>query len=156
MISAIRSVHTTAGRFVLVADDEPVIRALVARVLVELNLVPVLVGDGAAAIAAVEAHRSELVCAVLDTAMPGANGIDAAQVIQWIAPDLAIMLMSGAMPAHAAGRIARLRLAGMLCKPFPVEALRELILQAVSAGAACGEGVGIRDGQLQMEELQRG
>jgi CheY-like chemotaxis protein len=142
-MSAIRPIHGTARRLVLVADDEPAIQAIVARVLVELDLVPLLVGDGAAAIAAVEAHRSELVCAILDIAMPGANGVDAAHVIQWIAPELAIMLMSGAVPADCAGRITRLHLAGMLHKPFPLVALRELILHAVADGGVHGKSVGI-------------
>lgn len=135
MMNTGNPLQETVRRLVLVADDEPAILAIIARVLVELDLVPLLVGDGAAAIAAVEAHQSELVCAILDIAMPGANGVDAAHVIQRLAPDLAIMLMSGAIPAYCATDITRLRLTGMLLKPFPLTALRELLLYAV---ANCG------------------
>ncbi len=53
-----------------------------------------------------------------------------------MAPDLAIVLMSGAVPAQYAERIERLRLAGMLHKPFSLAALRELIRHVVSDGGA--------------------
>jgi CheY-like chemotaxis protein len=123
-------------RLALVADDETMIRDIVARVMRQLGLVALAVGDGAAAIAAVETHRGDLVCAILDVVMPIVNGVDAAHAIQRIAPDLAIVLMSGAVPAHYAERIERLRLVGMLYKPFPLAALRELIRQAVGDGVA--------------------
>jgi DNA-binding NarL/FixJ family response regulator len=59
------------------------------------------------------------------------NGVDAAHAIQRIAPDLAIVLMSGAVPAYCIAPIKRLRLAGMLHKPFLLTELRELIRQAI-------------------------
>jgi CheY-like chemotaxis protein len=133
-MSATQPTYAAVRRLVLVADDEPTHRAIVARVIVDLGLVPLLVGDGAAAIAAVEAHQSELVCAILDIAMPGGNGVDAAHVIQLIAPNVALMLMSGAAPANCAGRITRLHLVGVLQKPFPLAALRELLLHTVGEG----------------------
>jgi CheY-like chemotaxis protein len=133
------SLDSRARTLVLVADDEATIRAIVSRVLVELGLVPVLVGDGAAAIHAVEAHGDELVCAILDVAMPGGNGIDAAHVIQRLAPDLPITLISGSVPNTAAGKITQLHLAGMLQKPFSLAALRALVLHAVDERAAYGK-----------------
>jgi DNA-binding NarL/FixJ family response regulator len=68
--------------------------------------------------------------------MPIVNGVDAAHAIQRITPDLAIVLMSGAVPAYYADGIERLRLAGMLHKLFPMAALRELIRDAVGDGVA--------------------
>jgi CheY-like chemotaxis protein len=131
-MSATQPTYAAVRRSVLVADDEPTIRLIVARVIVDLGLVPLLVDDGAAAIAAVEAHQSELVCAVLDITMPGGNGVDAAHVIQLMAPKVALILMSGSIPANCAGRITRLRLAGLLQKPFQLAALRELLLHTVA------------------------
>jgi CheY-like chemotaxis protein len=116
---------------VLVADDEPAIQGLVSRIIHKLGLDVLLVGDGAAAIAAVEAQRDDLACAILDVVMPVMNGIDAAHTIQQIAPGLAIVLMSGMIPDYYAERISRLRLAGMLPKPFPTPALRAIICHAV-------------------------
>lgn len=126
----------TARQLVLVADDEPAIQGLVARAITRLGLVALPVGDGAAAITAVAAHRTALACAVLDIVMPIVNGIDAARVIQQLEPDLAIVLMSGAIPSQCADQIAQLRLAGMLQKPFPLVTLQEMIRHAVGDSAA--------------------
>lgn len=143
--------HKTAPRPALVADDDAAIRALIARVLVQLGLVPVLVGDGAAAIDVVEARRSELACALLDIEMPGANGLDAAHAIQRLAPDLPIMLISGSIPNVAAGKLSRLRLAGTLDKPFSLAALRKLIRHALAQGATSDRPVGM--GQTQLTDV---
>jgi two-component system response regulator MprA len=127
-------IHETVRRLVLVADNEPAFHLIITHVLATFDLVPLLAYDGAAAIAAVEVHRSELRGAILDIAMPGIDGIDAAHVIQRIAPELAMMLMSAAYPVDYADRIGHLRLAGMLQKPFPLAALRELLLHTVVEG----------------------
>jgi CheY-like chemotaxis protein len=120
-----------ARRLVLVADDEAAIQLLVARVITQLGLDALPVGDGAAAITAVAARRANLACAVLDITMPLMNGVDAARAIQRLAPELAIVLMSGAVPAHMADSIKQLRLAGMLHKPFSLVTLRELIRRVI-------------------------
>jgi CheY-like chemotaxis protein len=125
-----------ARRLVLVADDEAAIQLLVARVIAQLGLDALSVGDGSAAITAVAARRADLACAVLDIAMPLVNGVDAARAIQRLAPELAIVLMSGAVPAHLADSIKQLRLVGMLHKPSPLVALRELIRQVVDHSIA--------------------
>lgn len=118
-------------QLIVVADDEEPIQFLVARVSRKLGFVVLPVGDGAAAIAAVKAHRVELACVILDIVMPIMNGVEAAQAIQRLAPELAIVLMSGAIPLHYVDPIKQLRLAGMLHKPFAMIALREQILRAV-------------------------
>ncbi len=83
--------------------------------------------NGAAAIAAVEAHRDSLACAILDIVMPIVNGVDAAHAIQATAPGLPIVLMSSAIPKAYRDRISQLRLAGMLAKPFSFATLRDLL-----------------------------
>jgi CheY-like chemotaxis protein len=120
-------------RLVLVADDDPAIQGLVARIIQRIGLIAVPVGDGVAAVAAVQKQRGNLACAILDVVMPVLNGVDAAHTIQQIAPELAIVLMSGAIPAHYTERIRRLRLAGMLSKPFHGPTLRALICHAIDS-----------------------
>jgi two-component system, cell cycle response regulator CpdR len=131
MITATAPPLRLGRRVVLVADDEEAIQAIVTRAIASLGLVTLPVSDGAAAIEAVRAHRPVLACAMLDVRMPIMNGADAAHAIQRIAPDLPIVLMSGAIPAHYTDRICRLRLAGMLEKPFTLAGLRIKILQAL-------------------------
>ena len=120
----------------LVADDDPAIQALVARVINRLGLVAVFADDGAAAITAVEAHGDSLACAILDIVMPIMNGVDAAHAIQATAPGLPIVLMSGAIPEAYRDRISQLRLAGMLAKPFSFATLRDLLRHATGDAVA--------------------
>ena len=134
MITAFLPVR--ARPLALVADDDPAIQALVARVINGLGLVAVFADNGAAAIAAVEAHRDNLACAILDIVMPIVNGVDAAHAIQATAPGLPIVLMSGAIPEAYMDRISQLRLAGVLAKPFSFATLRDLLRHVTRNAAA--------------------
>jgi two-component system cell cycle sensor histidine kinase/response regulator CckA len=127
MSTSLLTPTTEARRLVLVADDEQAILDLLTTVIGRLDLGVACVGDGAAAIAAVEIYRDKLLCVLMDIVMPVLNGVDAAHAIQAIAPSLPIVLMSGAIPTAYLDRIARVRLAGMLDKPFALVALRDLL-----------------------------
>jgi two-component system OmpR family response regulator len=124
---------------VLVADDEQAIQQLLTRVIGRLGLMALCVGDGAAAIAAVEAHHDKLICAIMDIVMPGVNGVDAAHAIQVTAPNLPIVLMSGAIPETHVDRIAQLQLAGMLSKPFAVAPVEDLLRHVAGNDIARGK-----------------
>ena len=72
MTAAIDARHGTAPT-VLVVDDEPMVREVVATYLQRDGLVVHEVGDGAAATAWLAAHRPDLV--VLDIMLPGTDGL---------------------------------------------------------------------------------
>jgi two-component system cell cycle sensor histidine kinase/response regulator CckA len=80
---------------VLIADDEPAIADFVERVLALMGLLAVVVSDGAAAIKVAQTFQGRLDCAILDVMMPDVNGIDAAEAIRRIIPELPIIFMSG-------------------------------------------------------------
>ncbi len=61
-------------RTILIADDDPHIRQLLAFALTKAGLTPVEAEDGEAALAAVAAHAPDLV--VLDINMPRMDGIE--------------------------------------------------------------------------------
>ena len=143
-----QSTSQSVRRLVLVADDEPALHQIVARVLATFDLVALLADDGAMAIAAVKARQSELCGAIMDIAMPGVDGVTAAHVIQQLVPDLAIIFMSGAVPDDFAVRAAGLRLAGTLQKPFPLAALRELIQQTFVDGIVRAEPLEITNARI--------
>jgi CheY-like chemotaxis protein len=121
---------------VLVADDDQAIQGLLTRVIGRLGLVAICVGDGAAAIVAVETHRNKLICVIIDIVMPVVNGVDAAHVIQAFAPGLPIVLMSGAIPYEYLDKISQLHIVGMLAKPFSVVHLQDLLRHVTGGGTA--------------------
>jgi two-component system OmpR family response regulator len=111
----------------LVADDDVAIGTLIARIVTPMGLTPVLAANGAQAIAIAQHYRLELAAAILDVQMPGTTGIEAAEAIQQLLPNLPIILMSAALPPQA--QIAHLRLAGTLTKPFAMSTLQTLLRQ---------------------------
>jgi CheY-like chemotaxis protein len=106
---------------ILVADDHPINRELIRRMLAGLGQTAFLVEDGAAAFAAVRERRFDLV--LMDVQMPVLSGPDATRLIrQWEAeggrPRTRIVaLTASAMPGDREAFLA----AGMdayLAKPF--------------------------------------
>ena len=120
---------TTSQRRALIADDEAVIGIIISRVITPLGLTPTIVRDGAAAIAAAQAYADQLCCAFVDISMPGVGGIEAAQVIHQLLPNLPIVLMSGSLAPQVTQQIGQLDLAGILAKPFTIDELRALLVQ---------------------------
>ncbi|WP_055591190.1 response regulator transcription factor [Peterkaempfera griseoplana] len=79
---------------VLIADDEPMIRAGVRAVLAsdpDMEIVAEA-GDGHEAVELVRRHRPAV--AVLDIRMPGLNGIDAAAEIRSTAPSTGVVMLT--------------------------------------------------------------
>ncbi|MFI8996872.1 response regulator [Streptomyces sp. NPDC053542] len=79
---------------ILVADDEPMIRAGVRAVLSHAPDIAVVAeaGDGHQAIDLVQRHRPQV--AVLDIRMPGLGGIEAAAEIRRTVPDTGIVMLT--------------------------------------------------------------
>jgi len=79
---------------VLIADDEPMIRAGVRAVLATAPDIEVVAEavDGHDAVELVRRHRPAV--AVLDIRMPGLNGIDAAAEIRDVAPAIGVVMLT--------------------------------------------------------------
>jgi len=92
---------TTFARTVLVVDDEPALRGLVARML-RLDGHHVLeAGGGPAAIAVYAEHIHEISVVVTDIVMPDMDGRMLATRLLELNPSLGIVLMSGYVPQSA-------------------------------------------------------
>jgi two-component system cell cycle sensor histidine kinase/response regulator CckA len=112
----------------LVADDDPVMRGVLARLLARAGYAVTAAADGAAALAAARAlaasgRRPALL--VTDVEMPAPGGADLAAAVAGaggLAPGVPVLLVSGRpLPPAAAGPLAGLRYA-FLPKPFAVAA----------------------------------
>jgi CheY-like chemotaxis protein len=113
----------------LIADDEPVISTLVARVAMQAGFTPLIVHNGADAITAAQTYVGALVGAILDVRMPGLTGVDVAEAIHQPLPALPLVLMTASVPPHLLSRIAQLPLVALLPKPFPLATLRTILTQ---------------------------
>ncbi len=125
----------SAPRSVLIADDDRDIGILLARIMRPLGLTPIVVTNGADAIAAARSHATELAAAFLDIQMPDMTGVDVAMAMHRVLPQVPIVLLSAGIPAHLTSNVAQLPLAGFLQKPFTLQAVRTLLAQLGVTGA---------------------
>jgi two-component system, response regulator, stage 0 sporulation protein F len=117
---------------ILVVDDEPPVRAMIGRALVELGYRVAEAADGPEALRLIRDERPDLV--VLDFLMPGMDGAEAAREIAALDPDLPIIFSTG----HGALRALRDAAgdeASILEKPFTLAQLDDLIRTTLRSAA---------------------
>ena len=107
--------ESASGTAVLVVDDEPTVREVVATYLRRDGHVVTEAGDGTAAIELVQRERFDLV--VLDMMLPGVNGLDILRRIRQMGDMPVIMLTAR---AEESDRVAGLELGAddYVVKPF--------------------------------------
>jgi PAS domain S-box-containing protein len=119
------------GEVVLVIDDEPTIRMLVAEVLAECGFAVIEAQDGPAGLRILESNaRVDLL--ITDVGLPGGmNGRQVADAARVHRPDLKILFITGYAENAVIGR-GRLE-SGMfvLTKPFQMEIIAERICEII-------------------------
>ena len=122
---------TALDACVLIADDDLAVADFVERTLALMGLSAVVVSDGAAAVKVAQTLQGRLDCAILDVMMPKMNGIDAAEAIRQITPDLPIIFMSGFFSPELLERATTMAHVAFLQKPFTLSDLRSLLTQVL-------------------------
>lgn len=115
------------GRRVLLAEDEPSNRRIIAEMLTRLGAEVTAVADGLEAVGAMAADRFDLV--LMDLGMPVLDGLSAVEVIasrmpaDALPPILALTAEVGADPAL----LARAGFAGVVAKPVTTDGLARVL-----------------------------
>ena len=127
----------SGARGVLVADDEPLLRRLIDRVLRGRGFEVTAVGDGDAAIECVTAPGGErLAVAVVDVGMPPHGGAAALETILAERPDLGVIVISGVSPDPALRELLTRWGGVFLAKPFAPDELVRAVDDALATSAA--------------------
>src|SRR5262245_11089298 len=122
--------QTSAGGTVLVVDDEPAVRTLVASTL-RADPVNVLLATSAEdAIAVAGAHRGEIDLLLTDAMMPGKSGVELARLLVSERPGLRVLIMTGYTP-DAIGMDGLPQKVAVLQKPFSPGDLRKRVREAL-------------------------
>ncbi|GLY99445.1 DNA-binding response regulator [Actinoplanes sp. NBRC 103695] len=112
------------GHQVLVVDDDRTVSDVVRRYLEQAGYAVVLAADGADGLAAIAAHRPDLV--VLDLMMPGIDGIEVCRRVRRQHPELPVVMLTAL--GEEADRVLGLEVGAddYVTKPFSP---RELVLR---------------------------
>jgi CheY-like chemotaxis protein len=100
--AAPRCTQTLAGRRVLVAEDHPINRKLVTRLLEKRSLVPILASDGREVLRALESGNFDLI--LMDIQMPVMDGLQTTAAIRQREQETGGHVPILAMTAHAMDR----------------------------------------------------
>lgn len=121
-----------AGKRILVADDEDIIRETVCDVLTRAGAVVISAADGAKAIEVARTQSFDLVLS--DIKMPFHNGYEVFAAVRKSSPTCPVILITGFGydPNHSIVRASKEGLAGVLFKPFKVDQLLDEVRRAIT------------------------
>jgi CheY-like chemotaxis protein len=117
----------SAGRLVLVIDDEELVLSTASRILRRSGYEVLKADNGRDGIELYRTHAQKIAVVLLDLTMPGMNGVQVSAAIRDIAPDAKIILASGYAEGDATRDFEGKELAGFLQKPYLPDALIQKI-----------------------------
>ena len=103
---------------ILITDDEPAIRAMLARILIEYGFDVVLAADGSDAIDQLRRHRFDLL--LLDLMMPKLDGFAVLEKLEEAGIESPPVLVASAASPQLVQRLPSGSVAGVIGKPFDV------------------------------------
>jgi DNA-binding response OmpR family regulator len=102
---------------ILIVDDEPVTRKSLSDILRLEGYMVASAPNGQAAVEHIRTHHVDLM--IVDLRMPGMDGLEVVQVVNQIAPDTEIILLTAFASTETAIQALRLRIHDYLQKPAP-------------------------------------
>jgi signal transduction histidine kinase/ActR/RegA family two-component response regulator len=124
---------SAGGSHILIVDDDPDVRWIIAQKLREIGYVVEEADNGRAALAILE-HNGPCDLMVADLVMPGLSGLDTLRLARRKRPDLKVLFVSGYADLSRFGD--NLNDHALLKKPFKLGTLAEAVETALQPGAA--------------------
>lgn len=110
---------------ILAVDDDPLIREVLQEALIDFGYEVTTAENGEKALQSLKTERFKLVMS--DVAMPGINGVELAERISAIHPDMPIILITGYGNVDMAKNALQRGASDFLIKPFNVQELPIII-----------------------------
>lgn len=126
---------------VLVIDDEPDVRELIARVLIRAGHEVALAADGEAGLAQLDAFAADLL--IVDKTLPRMHGGEVIARARQKLPHVAVMMITASSEPFSLGPE---RLDAYLAKPFrSLQAIEEAALSALEAAAGARKRIELKE-----------
>jgi len=123
---------------VLLVEDEPAVRALAAMILGRIGYRVLPAEDGAGALRLWKEHASEVDVLLTDVIMPQMSGVELAQRLRALNPQLRVLFMSGYTDDTIAKHGLRPGEISMLEKPFTADSLAAKLRAVLDNQMAAG------------------
>lgn len=136
----ISSLPSGTRQRVMIADDDPVVQAMLEMSLSTNFDVVGVVADGEQAVELAQASRPD--AAIVDVEMPGGGGMRAVQGIHQVAPDTAILVLSIDESDGVVRELVQAGATAYLRKGVSPQALNDALFDSIEAHA--GERPGAR------------
>jgi two-component system response regulator AtoC len=124
------------GYTILVGEDELEVRAYLEMALKCLGYSVELAEDGEEVLSHLRSARSGISAVLLDLMMPQRDGMDVLQEIRQIAPNLPVIIVSGANSTLNVVTAMKSGATDFLCKPVSHDELRRALSKALNSKAA--------------------
>ena len=109
---------------VLVVDDEPVVRKLVAAMVAQLGYAVLTADSGQHAITLFKRHSGQFDLLITDVVQPGLSGPMLADRLTELRPGLKVLYISGYLNTRVVQKYVVEKGHALLAKPFTLQALR--------------------------------
>ena len=129
---------TATPSIILLVEDEAVVRDITAQVLNSAGYRVLQTGSPGEALRVAGEHAGRIDLLLTDVIMPEMNGVDLAERIRRLRPDVTTVFMSGDMESDVS-RKARNGSAMHIQKPFTVNSLLSRIAEALRASLRRGD-----------------
>ncbi len=106
------------GETILVVDDEEIVRNVARDLLSSINYKVLEASDGESAIDVFKANRVDIGLVILDVVMPRMGGVQAAEIIRSIAPNMPIIFATGYDQDSVLEGVTRWEKIAVLSKPY--------------------------------------
>jgi len=115
---------------ILIVDDEPNIRKVLARLMVKEGYLAVECADGPSALKSIRMEPPEVV--LLDLRMPGMDGMEVLRRIGLMDPDLPVVIITANANVHGSVEAMRQGAHDYLAKPFEHHEVIRIVRRAVA------------------------
>jgi two-component system, cell cycle sensor histidine kinase and response regulator CckA len=120
---------------VLLVEDEEVVREITGQVLTHAGYDVLESGSPREALRVATKHPGKIDLLLTDVVMPEMNGVELADRLHNLRPDLITILMSGYTEGNAVQRISAAGPAVYIQKPFTIETLLARVAEALNSSA---------------------
>jgi two-component system cell cycle sensor histidine kinase/response regulator CckA len=128
--------QTGGGRHVLVVDDEEPILAVTTSILRRQQFTVLAASDGVEALELFRRHADQITLVLTDLMMPHCDGVQLAEEVHRLRPDLPVIVMSGLLPLASESdnrdRLQALGVSIFLTKPYGETQLLDAVEQALA------------------------